>query len=168
MVPFLIIRWETKMLHVRSLLWSAAAGALFAGCNGASLPEGARPTYPTTVTVTYNGAPVEGATVTFVDSGTPPAPSYGLTDAQGVAKMKTSYADGAVAGEHKVSITKQETLGGAPSVDQDSPEYDPYAADAPTTIKDLLPAKYGSIVTSGLTAPVTESGPNEFKFELTD
>jgi hypothetical protein len=150
------------------LLLCAVAALLLTGCPGAGLPEGARPTYKTTVTVTYNGAPVEGATVAMVDAGTPPAPSYGLTDAQGVAVMKTNYAEGAVVGSHQVWITKQETVGGAPQADQDSPEYDPYAADVPTQIKYLLPQKYASRTTSGLTAEVTTSGPNEFKFDLTD
>ena len=144
--------------------------ALFAaGCASGSLPEGARPTTPVTATVTYKGAPVEGATVTFVDSGTPPAPAFGKTDAQGVAKMKTYVeGDGAVIGTHQVAISKSETVGGAPAVDQDSPEYDPEAAERPTTVKYLIPQKYESKVTSGLTAEVKENGPNELKFELTD
>lgn len=141
--------------------------APLAGCGGAGLPEGARPTHPTTVTVTYNGAPVEGATVTFIDTADPPAPSYGRTDAQGMAKMATSYADGAVVGTHKVSINKAEAVSSAPQVDQDDPNYDPNAAYASSEVKHHIPVKYNSPATSGLTAEV-KSGPNEFKFDLTD
>jgi hypothetical protein len=120
------------------------------------------------VKVTYKGAPVEGALITFVETGDPPAPAFGRTDAQGVAKMKTYVeGDGAVVGRHDVIVSKTETMGGT-TADQDSPEYDPNAAEAPTTVKYLIPQKYESKLTSGLTAEVTESGPNEFKFDLTD
>jgi hypothetical protein len=140
-----------------------------AGCNRSGLPEGARPTTPVTVTVTYKDAPVEGATVTFITEGEPPAPAYGRTDAQGVAKMKTYVeGDGAVAGTHKVTIIKSETIGGAPVADQDSPDYNPEAADAPGTLKHHIPQKYASPATSGLTADVKDSGPTQLKFELTD
>lgn len=149
------------------LILCAVAALVFAGCPGPGLPPGARPTNPTTVTVTYNGSPVEGATVTFIDPSDPPAPSYGRTDAQGVAKMATSYADGAVAGTHKVTINKSESVGGAPQVDTDDPAYDPDAAYAPSSVKHHLPVKYNSPATSGLTAEV-KSGTNEFKFDLTD
>jgi hypothetical protein len=139
------------------------------GCAGSNLPEGARPTTPVTVTVTYKGAPVEGATVTFITQGDPPAPAYGRTDAQGVAKMKTYIeGDGAVTGTHKVTIIKSETVGGAPAVDQDSPDYDPEAAYAPSTVKHHIPQKYGSPATSGLTVDVKDGGPNEVKFDLMD
>ncbi len=139
-----------------------------AGCaDGKS--AGAKPTKPVTVKVTYKGAPVEGAVITFVDTGDPPAPAFGKTDAQGVAKMKTFVeGDGAVVGTHQVAISKIETTGGAPAVDQDSPEYDPNAVNMPTTVKYLIPQKYDSKATSGLTAEVKESGPNEFTFDLVD
>ncbi len=136
-----------------------------AGCDTSSLPAGAKPTKPVSVTVTYKGAPVEGATVTFVDSGDPPTPSYGLTDAQGVAKLKTSYAEGAVVGTHQVTITKTQSEGGS-TADQDSPDYNP--DPPPSVVKSVIPMKYESKLTSGLTADVKESGPNEFKFDLTD
>ena len=149
--------------------WLVVLALAAFGCQPSGLPEGARPTKPVTVKVTYKGAPVEGALITFVDTGDPPAPAFGKTDAQGVAKMKTYVeGDGAVVGTHQVAITKTETTGGAPTVDQDSPQYDPNAIDTPTTVKHLIPQKYESKVTSGLTAEVEDSGPNEFTFDLTD
>jgi hypothetical protein len=137
---------------------------LSVGCND-DRPPGAKATVPVTVTVTFKGASVEGASVTMVDPGDAPTPSYGLTDAQGVAKMKTSYAEGAIVGNHQVTIVKTSTEGGA-IADQDSPNYNP--DPPPAVVKSLIPQKYGSKTTSGLTAEVKESGPNEFKFELTE
>jgi len=148
-----------------SLVSASLFGLLLAGCQGDGRPPGAKPTKPVTVTVTYKGAPVPGATVAFVEAGESPIPSYGLTDAQGVAKMKTSYADGAVVGTHQVTITKTQTEGG-PMADQDSPDYNP--DPPPAVVKHLVPQKYGLKATSGLTADVKDSGPNEFEFDLTD
>jgi hypothetical protein len=141
------------------------AAACLGGC-GPKLPPGARPTKKVTVTVTYKGAPVEGANVTFVNQDGDPAPANGRTGPDGKAKLKTyQEEDGAVLGQHKVLIEKSESVGGS-NVDQDSPEYNPNAP--PATIKYLLPKKYSDYANSGLTAEVTEAGPNEFTFDLKD
>jgi hypothetical protein len=50
--------------------------------------------------------------------------------------------------------------------DQDSPNYNP--DPQPAVVKNLIPIKYSLKNTSGLTAAVKESGPNEFKFDLVD
>lgn len=140
------------------------------GCTS-SLPEGARPTEPVSVTVTYNGEPVEGAIVTFISDESEPVGAYGRTDARGVAEMKTYVeGDGAVVGAHKVTIAKTETAGGA-DADQSAENYDPPELSAgyvPPTVKYLIPQKYMSPGTSGLTAEVTENGPNELQFDLKD
>ena len=153
------------MPRFTALVASLLVAAVLGGC-GSKLPPGARPTKKTTVTVTYKGAPVEGANVTFVNQDGDPAPANGRTGADGKAKMKTYVEeDGAVVGQHKVLIEKSESVGGS-NVDQDSPEYNPNAP--PATIKYLLPKKYSDYGNSGLTAEVTEAGPNEFTFDLKD
>ena len=138
------------------------------GCTS-SLPKGARPTEPVSVTVTYNGEPVEGAIVTFISDESGPVGAYGRTDARGVARMKTYVeGDGAVVGAHKVTIAKTETVGGA-HAEQSAENYDPPELSAgyvPPTVKYLIPQKYMSPGTSGLSAEVTENGPNEFQFDL--
>jgi hypothetical protein len=137
---------------------------VFSGC-GPKLPPGAKPTKKITVTVTYKGAPVEGAVVTFVNQEGPPS-ANGRTDAQGKARMKTYIdGDGATLGSHKVMIEKSIAEGGQ-NVDQNSPEYNPNAP--PAIVKYLIPQKYSSIATSGLTAEVKEGGPGEITFELKD
>jgi hypothetical protein len=139
--------------------------AVVFGC-GPKLPPGAKPTRPVTVTVTYKGAPVEGAVVTFADQGDKPANANGITDAAGKAKLKTYVeGDGAVIGPHKVIIEKSIAQGGQ-NVGSDDPKYDPNAP--PSTVKHFLPLKYSSQATSGLTAEVSKAGPGEFSFELKD
>jgi len=134
------------------------------GCGGSALPEGAKKTAKVTVTVTYKGAPVEGAVVTFVNTDGPPS-ANGRTDAQGKAKLKTYVdGDGATLGSHKVIIEKSEAVGGQ-TVDIDSKEYNPDAP--PAKVKHHLPQKYNSIATSGLTADVKE-GQNDVTFDLKD
>ena len=156
-------------MRAKILFLLPLAALLFGGC-GPSLPPGARPTKPTKVTVNYKGAPVEGATVTFVNQVGDAAAAYGRTDPQGVAKMSTRFGavevDGAVLGQHKVMVEKTESVGGAPAVSQDSPDYNPNIPPAQT--KYLLPQKFSNLGTSGLVAEVTDAGPNEFTFDLKD
>jgi hypothetical protein len=141
---------------------------LLAGCTGDTGSKDRRPTKKVTVTVLYKGSPVEGATVTFIsqEAGAPPA--FGKTDKDGKAKMKTYVeGDGAVLGQHKVLIDKSETVGGAPAVDQSSPNYVPPENVPPPKVKYLIPQKYSIPGTSGLTVEV-KNGPNEITFDLKD
>ena len=78
---------------------------VFLGCG---TPEGQRPTAPVEVSVTYQGSPLEGATVTFVTTEEPIA-ANGITDSKGVAQLSTyGTKDGAVVGNNLVMITKTE------------------------------------------------------------
>jgi hypothetical protein len=140
-----------------------------AGC-GSNAPPGAKPTKPVKVTVTYKGAPVSDADVSFIYQGPDQIYAFGKTDAQGVARLKTYVeGDGAVLGTHKVTIIKVETVGEKPAADQDSPDYAPPTGnEPPTKLMHHIPTKYDNPGSSGLTAEVTSSGPNDFKFDLTD
>jgi hypothetical protein len=152
---------------MRSIVCFLFGLVMLLGC-GPGRPPGARPTKRVTAVVLYKGTPVEGATVTFVDQSNneKPANANGVTDAQGKAKLKTYVdGDGAVLGSHKVIISKMTAEGGQ-HVDVDDPKYDPNAP--PPTIKYHLPAKYGVVATSGMTAEVKDSGPAEFTFDLKD
>lgn len=154
-----------RKLSSRALLLVGVLAPLVLGCGGSALPPGAKKTAKVTVTVTYKGAPVEGANVTFVNTDGPPS-ANGRTDAQGKAKLKTYVdGDGATLGSHKVIIEKSEAVGGQ-TVDIDSKEYNPNAP--PATVKYLLPQKYSSIATSGLTAEVKEGQNDLPPFDLKD
>ena len=139
-----------------------AAGALLlvvvAGCGGRAVDPNRPKVAPAEGVVTYKGSAVEGATVTFIpDGGTPAA--YGTTDSSGQFAASAFPPDeGAAPGRYKVTISKTETSQAAGG-----------GHDAETTFtKNLLPAKYASPETSGLTAEIPEGGKTDIKFELTD
>jgi hypothetical protein len=109
----------------------------------------------------YKGQPVEGATVIFApqDHSHPAAAKTGPDGRFALRTFKTG--DGAVPGNFKVTVTKIEMTSQAMAAatdDEEVPEPDE---------KWLLPQNYGNFATSGLTATVSESGDNDFTFDLT-
>jgi hypothetical protein len=59
--------------------------------------------------VTFDGQPLEGATVIFVPSGEVASTAAGPTDAQGRFELTTrSPGDGVMPGDYRVTITKKE------------------------------------------------------------
>jgi hypothetical protein len=141
--------------------------SLAVGCNDGNK----QPIKAVTVKITYKGAPLEGANVTFVsdDPGAPAA--FGSTDASGVAKPTTpQVGEGVVLGKHKVLINKEQIVNQQKAVDQESADYvPPPPGGAPVPqVKHLIPEKYNAPATTPLTVEVTDSGPAEFSFELTD
>ena len=119
---------------------------------------GTAPTVKVTGTVTYNGDPVEGASVAFIpESG---RPASGTTDASGKFTLTTfKSGDGAVPGKHAVAITE-------PSEDTNTEgEVDYSLPDEPA---GRFPAKYTDPTTSGFTATVEEGGQTDFTFNMTD
>jgi hypothetical protein len=156
---------------------TVALGMALAGCGESSEPD--RPeTYPVTGTVTFNGAPIEGASVTFVPLAEDGKSAAGFTNATGQYTLTTFTAgDGAVAGKYRVKIAKL-SQPAAPAAAAAAPPaspgveveagYEPGAEDAaappPTS---LLPAKYGDPNSSGLMVEVVggENPPRDFKLE---
>ena len=125
-----------------------AALVLLAGCDRSGLNLG----YVEGV-VTYKGAPLEKAGVLFKPEKGPMA--IGTTDDQGHFKLFTANRDGALVGEHRVSISKTQQL--APQVAGERfPRYQ---------TKFLIPEKYGSPETSELSATV-KRGKNQLEFNL--
>jgi hypothetical protein len=129
---------------------------LLSGCfdNGDTRPMAA-----VSVTVTYKGKPVDGATITFVSSVNP-EPTNGLTNAEGICSMR------AIVGRNVITISKNE-------IDKNNikplkPEDQDLIGVSPIpTLKKLLPAKYAEPGTSGLEETVNK-GANSFKYELKD
>jgi hypothetical protein len=126
---------------------------------------------PVSGKVTYNGEPLDGATVTFVaaDGGV----ATGITDAQGTFTLITGANAGAAKGSYKVTIRKV--------AEREVPEGMKGETD-PTKMmsmmmkgksipepSSLIPARYGDPNASGLTAEVTgRAAADNFTFELTD
>lgn len=131
---------------------------------GCGVDDGRRPTAPVTVTVTYKGKPVEGATVQFV-TVEDPMPAGGITDSSGTCSLSTYEAnDGAIIGSNVIMISKTEM--DDKNVREVAPEdRDLVGIVPPPILKNLIPAKYALPGTSGLKEEV-KSGENTFTFDL--
>jgi hypothetical protein len=143
-------------------------GLFAAGCGEKSdLPK----TYGVTGTVTLDGKPVDGATVTFVpgEGGTP---AVGTTNASGQYSLKSfGTAQGAIPGPYLVQIVKYQfasTGAAAATGDGEMPaDYQNPESSGEGGGKNQLPAKYESPSQSGLKATVTEDpSKNVFDFQL--
>lgn len=120
--------------------------------------SGTAPTVKVSGTVTYNGQPVEGASVAFVPENGRPA--SGETDASGKFTLSTfETGDGAVPGKHTVTISE-------PSEDPSGEGEEDYSM--PDESAGRFPAKYGDLGTSDFTADVKEGGEGDFTFNMTD
>ncbi len=140
---------STNALLVTALLSILSA----TGCGGSNLPK----TVPAEGLVTLDGSPVADATITFISEGTT-YHATGSTNAEGKFSMRAfSEKTGAVPGNYKVEILKS-VQGTAASSNSDEP--------VTLNLRNDLPGKYASLVTSGLTATVAEGGSKDLKFEL--
>jgi hypothetical protein len=143
----------------------AAALMFLAGCSGSDKwVDGRPPVYPVSGQVVYQGKPLEGASVTFSPlEGT--HGGAGQTDVEGRFSLTTFEAnDGVPAGKYRVTVTKAEAIV-TPHPD------DPGAVNLPplkVEQRHLIPERYSSPETSDLTAEVSESGENDFSFELVE
>ena len=135
--------------------------ATLGGCKGSKDTRPQRA--PVTGKVLHKGQPVAGATVIFEPLGSTPA-ATGETDTAGRFQLTTfNPNDGAVPGEYKVAVHKvQVTRANRPANAPDD------APAPPPEEKSLLPAKYATGQSSGLTAIVKSDSPNDFTFNLAD
>jgi hypothetical protein len=117
-----------------------------------------------TGTVTHGGKPVAEAAVVFQPVAGGPSPA-GQTDASGKYSLTTFVGgDGAPAGEYKVGISKYE-VPPDPRPNLPEGEEEPKNYREPPPPKSLLP-QFENPENSGLTAKVTEAGPNTIDFNL--
>lgn len=134
-----------------------------AGCGG----KPPAPGKPVAGKVTYHDQPVAGAIVTFTSAN---ASAAGVTDEQGQFKLRTALGENVPVGDYRVLVEKSEEMARSGVGTTSEADYQPPDPDEPPppAPKDLLPAKYKVAESSGLTATVTEKGPNEFTFPLID
>lgn len=161
---------DTTVRTVLPAIITSIVLMLTSGC-GESIPDDIPPLTPVTISVTYKGSPVEGASVLLA----PQSGDYsaaGLTDASGLAIMKTNgMYEGVAAGTYDASVTKREKvdldIGPTPS---DPAEYAEYSKKlkALRVPEHLVPEKYSSFAKSGLSISVTQGEPVSETFQLTD
>ena len=134
-------------------------------------------------TVTYNGVPLEGATVTMQNSI---GLATGTTDAQGRFAMATVHGGisypGVPQGALQVTVTKTEAIESfdvSPPPANDAPAEEIKAneeivpkAEAnrrkATAPRSLIPANYADPKTSGLMIKLTRKGKTDIQIVLTD
>lgn len=156
------------MNHSRCGTVLCAITILSVGCGGGRKgPD----LYEVSGRVTHKGQPVADAEVSFQNPESPRA-AYGRTNARGEYRLTTlSNNDGAVAGEHTVTIVKIERQESTVEMSPDEPgeAYDAamQATTAGTaTVKSELPAEYADPATSGLKRRVAPGAANTFDFDL--
>jgi hypothetical protein len=160
-------------LKLGGFLCLAALVVILAGCAEPE-PADRLARVPATATVTYNGSPVDGATVTFYPAGESGKGAFGRTDSSGKAILGTYESqDGAVPGEYTVTVFKTEgatsgVVGDAEESDVPDDEGEGAEEAEGSEAGGTLPAKYADMTTSDLNATVTEGGENNFTFALTD
>lgn len=115
----------------------------------------------------YNGAPLEGATVSFVATASEGRGASAMTDQNGQFQVLTQGAQsaGCVPGTYKIKVAK------VVEVDKNgNPAKNDTDADSEgiPTLKSVIPEKYSDAELSGLVAEVKKGGKNHFVFELKD
>ena len=114
-------------------------------------PSGPRPV-PVSGTVTVDGQPMAGASVMFMPQSTG-QPGVGVTDEAGKFRLTTgSSQEGVLPGAYKVTVTLYKVTGFVTDKDGLS------GGIAPEGIREqwLIPQRYSSPQTSGLTAEVRD------------
>lgn len=108
--------------------------------------------------VLKGGKPLAKVQVAFIPANGPMA--MGTTDDKGQFTLMTSTpGDGALIGEHKVSLGY---------VTEAPVSNSPEEIAAAAKVASPVPARYGNPDTSGITATVPPDGKTDFKFEITD
>lgn len=132
------------------------------------LPDGIPDLQPTTITITQDNKPLEGASIAFLPiEASNSWNAGGITDATGKAIIKTlSKYDGVAAGEYRILITKREAEANTtvvPDQNTDPEGYSKYMRESSqkkTVDYDLIDPKFSKISSNTETINVT-TGTNE-------
>lgn len=154
-----------SLMTRRAVLAAAAVVLAAAGCGKGGQVDGRPTVVPVSGKVLRNGQPVDGARVTFFNPQANTT-AYGTTGPDGVFTLSTfGDKDGGAPGTNRVAVRKVEMISKA----KEGFDYGA-SSEVPPEPEERwhTPKRYGKADTSGLTADVTESGPNDFTFELKD
>lgn len=121
---------------------------------------------PVTGTVTINGKPLEGATVSFTPEESNAVKTLGTDTTGPEGNFKLMYNDrtGIAPGKYKVLISKQEAKAGV--VIPEEFKKDPVMAKMAGMTKESLPPAVSDAEESSFTREVKESGDNVFDFDI--
>jgi hypothetical protein len=146
----------------------AGMGAvLILGCGD---PTGIEKRYPVSGTVTYKGKPIEKGRINFVPTAAEGRAAGGDIE-DGEYELTTAEpGDGAIPGSYKVTVLAIERDDSKLKEIAKGGQYhhDAAFAKAVRSAKKLVPAKYQSVESSGLTAEVKAQTNSGVNFELTD
>ncbi|MEO2001101.1 MAG: carboxypeptidase-like regulatory domain-containing protein [Pirellulales bacterium] len=158
--------------HSFQLLSFLTLGCLVVSSFGCGQSSGPNVQYVHGV-ITLDGAPIEGATVSFSPEDSNGIGASGMTQSDGSFTLNAQAAKpgaGTVAGEYAVTVSKVE-MPEFPNIDTDDPRYgtaeqerlEQEANNAKPKV--IVPEKYNTPESSPLHAKVV-SGKNEFQFDL--
>ena len=135
------------------------------GCGGPKKPDGMPALHKTTLTLTQDGAPLAGASVSLVPvTGAMLWPAGGITDAKGTVNIRTmTQFDGAPEGSYKITVIKTEEEKTGEVVKMS--EVDGGATVPVVKTYNVVDKKYQSPQNSDLTLDV-KSGKNVKTFEV--
>ncbi len=158
-----------------SLLILCLAVAVITGCKKAS---GSRPgLVKASGTVSYKGAPIEGAILEFYPAEDAPANSNaaGRTDEKGVFNLMTDKpGDGVLPGKYKVVVKKTDiTVASKPAASSskgsgDKKEDEMTSDKKKAPPKNLLPEKYSVRTKTPLEIEIPAKGASDLKINLED
>jgi hypothetical protein len=135
---------------------------LTAGCSGDIA------TLRVTGTVTFDGEPLANANVNFTPKSEGQGhPAYAITDANGFYRLQTllgAAEAGTTPGDYDVYIISVER-GEIWSADPSGTS--PTSSGSMGPPRSIIPERYSSAATSGLSATVERGKPNVFNFDLT-
>lgn len=140
---------------------------VISGCGGEKLNR--PPVYKVRGKVTFQGKPVKGADITFMNRESNRS-AFGKTDENGEYQLTTFNAnDGAVEGKHEVTIVDIPPIAPTAAIpDVESTDYQPPkpGEELLNKPKSALPQKYADPASSGLIAVVNKDGENVSDFDL--
>jgi hypothetical protein len=157
----MMTRWIANQWCGPISLVMLLASVAIAGCGGGGYEADFAKTVSASGKVTVGGKPQPHIRVTFLtDEG---RPASGVSDETGAFELGTNrIGDGAVVGKYRVMFAFEDPNAAAPEAGREE------VMDRIPVVKTAVPKKYLSPDTSGIEAEVTESGPNEFTFDLVE
>lgn len=147
-----------------TLLFMSTTLPIFVGCSGDKLPE----TYPVTGVVTYQGKPLEGASLSLVAKDPKGRSAGATTDSEGKFSVSTYFSptahpEGAISGKYVITVSKKPVEELPEEMDAQEQMAEFMKRGAP---KDLVPKIYQNPETTTLNVTVADASPEPLELNL--